>query len=160
MNKKIDVYLDEKSNYINPFHKERISSELSEYILGECKMYAIKEDFEICIHCKENLNKEEQLALVAMIRQNYGVDVQEINLFSRRRNAMAFSCILLGILILCIYLLVDIIPVLSEIVLVIAWVFLWEGVYGLLFDSSKDAIYKKRLKKLTTCKISFEKQNH
>lgn len=155
MNKKIDIYLDEKSSYINPFHKNRISSELSDYILGECKIYSLKEQFEICIHCKENLSKEEQLALVAMIRQNYGVDIQEINLFARRRNGLGLSCILLGILILFIYLLVDIVPVLSEIVLIVAWVFLWEGVYGLLFDGSKDTIHKKRLKKLTCCKISF-----
>lgn len=157
MKNRIDVYLQEKESYINQFHKERISPELSDYILEECKNLSLKETFEIHIHSKE-FNKEEQLHFVDMLRQNYGVDIQELNLIAEKSKLMSLSCILMGIFILFFYILIDIVPVLSEIVLIIAWVLIWEGVYNLLFDGMKNRIQIKRLKKLTRCKIIFEEK--
>ena len=158
MTNKIDVYIDNKNQFQNQFHKERLSPELSNYILEECKSVSLKEKLEIHIYCKEELKKEEQLHFVDMIRRNYGVDIQELLLYSEKNNLMSLICILVGIFILFLYLFVDIIPVLSEVILIIAWVFICEGIYNLLFDGIKNEIYKKRLKKLTECRILFEKQ--
>lgn len=159
MRNRIDVYLNEKESYMNQFHNERISPELSNYILEECKNISLKDNFKIQIYSKEPFSKEEQIHLVDMIRQNYGVDIQELNLIAEKSKLMSLSCILMGIFILFLYILIDIVPVLSEIVLIIAWVLIWEGVYNLLFDSIKNRIQIKRLKKLTKCKIIFEKKN-
>ena len=158
MTNKVDVYVENKNSFQNQFHKERLSKELSNYILEECKAIPLKEKLEIHIYCKEELNKEEQLHVVDMIRRNYGIDIQELLLYSKKNMLMSLICILVGILILFIYLFVDIVPVLSEVILIIAWVFIWEGIYNLLFDGIKNEIYKKRLKKLTECRIIFVKK--
>lgn len=158
MKNRIDVYLNQKESYINQFHNERISPELSDYILEECKTISLKDNFKIQIHSKEPFSKEEQVHLVDMIRQNYGVDIQELNLIAEKSKLMSLSCILMGIFILFLYILIDIVPILSEIVLIIAWVLIWEGVYNILFDGIKNRIQIKRLKKLTECKIIFEKK--
>lgn len=158
MKNKIDVYLDDETSYQNQFHKNRISPELSDYILEECKTISLKEDLEIHVYCKEELDKKEQIHLVDMIRRNYGIDIQELLLYAEKNTLVSLICILVGILILFIYLFVDIIPILSEVILIIAWVFIWEGIYNLLFDGIKNKIYIKRLRKLTECKIIFKKQ--
>lgn len=158
MTNKVDVYVENKNSFQNQFHKERLSKELSDYILEECKAISLKEKLEIHIYCKEELNKEEQLHVVDMIRRNYGIDIQELLLYSKKNMLMSLICILVGILILFIYLFVDIVPVLSEVILIIAWVFIWEGIYNLLFDGIKNEIYKKRLRKLTECRIIFVKK--
>lgn len=158
MANKIDVYVENKSCFQNQFHKERLSPELSAYILEECKTASLKEKIEIHIYCKEELDKREQTYLIDMIRRNYGIDIQELLLYTEKNRLISLICILVGIFILFIYLFVDIIPILSEVILIIAWVFIWEGIYNLLFDGIKNEIYRKRLKKLTECKILFEKQ--
>ncbi len=158
MKNKIDVYLDDETSYQNQFHKNRISPEFSDYILEECKTISLKEDLEIHVYCKEELDKKEQIHLVDMIRRNYGIDIQELLLYAEKNTLVSLICILVGILILFIYLFVDIIPILSEVILIIAWVFIWEGIYNLLFDGIKNKIHIKRLRKLTECKIIFKKQ--
>lgn len=158
MANKIEVYVENKNHFQNQFHKERLSPELGAYILEECKTASLREKIEIHIYCKEELDKREQTHLIDMIRRNYGVEIQELLLLIEKNRLMSLICILVGIFILFIYLFVDIIPILSEVILIIAWVFIWEGIYNLLFDGIKNEIDRKRLKKLTECKILFEQK--
>jgi hypothetical protein len=155
--KTIDVYLNNKSDYINQFHNSRISPELSNYIKEECKSIAPREKFEINIYSNSPLSKLEQQELVNMIRENYGLDVRELYLISDKNKIVSLLCLLFGIMILFVYVLIDIVPILSEIVLIIAWVLIWEAIYNLLFGEVKNKIQIKRLKKLTKCKIVFKK---
>jgi hypothetical protein len=92
-----------------------------------------------------------------MIRENYGLDVRELYLISDKNKIVSLLCLLFGIMILFVYVLIDIVPILSEIVLIIAWVLIWEAIYNLLFGEVKNKIQIKRLKKLTKCKIVFKK---
>ena len=63
---------------------------------------------------------------------------------------------LLGVLFLYLYYFIKINFVLSEMILIVGWVAIWEAVYAWLFVRDKDNIKIKRLKKLANCEIKFE----
>ena len=63
---------------------------------------------------------------------------------------------LLGIIFLYMSYILKINFVLSETILIIGWVAIWEAAYAWLFESDKIKIRIKRLKKLSTCDIKFE----
>jgi hypothetical protein len=155
MKKIIEVNLQDKESYLSVFHKNRISKELSDYILDECKATHPRSELEIHISTDFEFSKGEQRELVDMIRENYGIDIREAYIFIERSRIKNLLCLLVGILFLFINLLVHIIPIVSEIFLIFGWVLIWEGSYNFLFGEFENKVQIKRLKKLTNCKVHF-----
>lgn len=150
----IEVVLNSKEDYINQFHNKKISKELSDYILNESKAFKPNEKLEIHVF-SNNMSIEEKHEFIDMVRENYGIDIRELCILSEKKNISNLLCLLFGIIALFLNLLVDIIPIVSEFVLIFGWVLIWEGIYNMLFDGLKTRIMIKRLKNLTSCKIKF-----
>ena len=150
----IEVVLNSKKDYISQFHDKKISKELSDYILNECKAFKPNEKLEIHVF-SNNMSAEEKHNFIDMVRENYGIDIRELCILSEKKNISNLLCLLFGIIALFLNLLVDIIPIVSEFVLIFGWVLIWEGIYNILFDGLKTRMMIKRLKKLTSCKIKF-----
>lgn len=150
----IEVVLNSKKDYISQFHDKKISKELSDYILNESKAFKPNEKLEIHVF-SNNMSVKEQHEFIDMIRENYGIDIRELCILSEKKNVSNLLCLLFGILALFLNLLVDIIPIVSEFILILGWVLIWEGIYNILFDGLKTRIMIRRLKNLTSCKIKF-----
>lgn len=150
----IEVVLNSKKDYISQFHDKKISKELSDYILNESKAFKPNEKLEIHVF-SNNMSSEEKHNFIDMVRENYGIDIRELCILSEKKNISNLLCLLFGIIALFLNLLVDIIPIVSEFVLIFGWVLIWEGIYNMLFDGLKTRMMIKRLKKLTSCKIKF-----
>ena len=150
----IEVVLNSKKDYISQFHDKKISKELSDYILNESKAFKPNEKLEIHVF-SNNMSVKEQHEFIDMIRENYGIDIRELCILSEKKNVSNLLCLLFGILALFLNLLVDIIPIVSEFILILGWVLIWEGIYNILFDELKTRIMIRRLKNLTSCKIKF-----
>lgn len=97
--------------------------------------------------------KEE---IINKIHNNYKTDLNEQLLMIKYSNIKNFVISLLGILFLYLYYFIKINFVLSEMILIVGWVAIWEAVYAWLFVRDKDNIKIKRLKKLANCEIKFE----
>lgn len=151
----IDVTLNKKEDYINQFNNKRISPNLSEYILSECRKFKPRDKFEIYISHIFSMTKQEKNELVDMIRENYGVDIHEIKVLSEKRVIFDLISILIGIVFLFFSVIVKNIPVVSEVLVIIGWVPIWEAMYSIFFGGLKNRLLRKRLKKLTNCKIKF-----
>ncbi len=151
----IEVTLGKKEDYINKFHNKKISQELSDYILNECKNFKPYQKFEICIFHKFSMTTQDQNELVDMIRENYGVDIHEIKVLTEKRMIFNMLSVLIGIVFLFLSVLTKNIPVINEVLVIIGWVPIWEAIYNMLFGGLKNNILTKRLKRLTNCQIKF-----
>lgn len=151
----IKVILNKEEDYINKFHNQRISTELSDYILSESKAFKPNEKIEIHIITKNKMDSHKQKELVDMIRANYGMSVQEAYIISEKSKMIDLLCFLVGIICLFLSMTLDIFPIVSEVLSILVWVLLWEVLYNILFDGLKNRIMIKHYKRLTKCKIVF-----
>lgn len=154
----IEIYINEKEDYENRFHSERLSQDLSDYILAESRSFPLKADLEIHIFLLNDVSDLEKERIQKLIYENYCMDEKEISLVIEKNKIVSFLLLLVGIFTLFIDLFVEMVPVLSEIILIFGWVFIWEGIYNYFLGGMKNTIRKKRLKKLVTAKILFHKE--
>ena len=74
----IEITLNDKESYKNPFNEDKLSSGLSEYILQECKGMSYSKDIEIKIKAKFTMDRVEKIKLINMIRSSYSNDIKQI----------------------------------------------------------------------------------
>lgn len=151
----IEITLKHREDYINKFNKKRISKELNDYIIEECRGIDLKNNIELHINTNFEMNEEEKNNLVDMIRENYGLDIRDIEELLKKLYIVNVIMIFLGILLLVIWFVILSIPILSEFVLIVGWLLIWEGLNNIMYQSVKNMIKIKRRKKLTSCKIIF-----
>lgn len=149
----IKVTLNKKEDYLNKYNNKRISKELNDYILEECKAIDINNNIEIQINTNFKMDEREKNHLVDIIRETYGLDISDIEELLRKLYFINALMIIFGIIILIIWFLIRNIPILAEFVLIIGWILIWEGINNIMYQTVKNAIKVKRRKKLTTCKI-------
>lgn len=91
------------------------------------------------------------------IRRTFGLKVQDALYYYEKAKSKKTILFLIGIVLIIIYYL-SFIEIVSEIVLILGWLAIWESVYSFLADSSKDYIYIYRLRKLSSSRIYFVSQ--
>ena len=155
----IIINIDNEDDYINKYNSNNLSNDLSNYIYEECKGKPFNNKIGIIIKCSFKLNEEKQKDIVNKIHNNYKIDLEENLLIIKYSTIKKIAIFLLGILCLYLSYFLKINFVLSETVLIIGWVAIWEAAYAWLFESDKNKIKIKRLKKLSTCNIKFEENS-
>ena len=119
----IVLTLDNNSIYKNPFNENKLSDDLSNYILEECKGFDYNSEIEIHIKTNYDITREEKVNIINMIRSNYGNDIKENNVYMNyliRRNIVLFVA---GFLITAYSFFIETkAPILSEIILIIGWI--------------------------------------
>ena len=93
-----------------------------------------------------------------MIRENYGVSIRDTELLSKKLFILNITMTITGIIFLVFYFLSSNIPIISEFILIIGWILIWEGIYNVIFQSIKNKIKIRKSQKLTHCKINFNKK--
>lgn len=152
----IIININDEKDYENKYNSNNLSSELSNYIYEECKGKSINNKVLIVIKSKYQMKDKEKEEIINKIHNNYKTDLNEQLLMIKYSNIKNFVISLLGILFLYLYYFIKINFVLSEMILIVGWVAIWEAVYAWLFVRGKDNIQIKRLKKLANCEIKFE----
>lgn len=149
----IEVTLTKKEDYLNKYNNKRISKELNDYILEECKAIDLKNNIELQINTKFKMEEKEKNHLVDMIRETYGLDISDVEELLKKLYFINFLMIISGIIILILWFIMKNVPVISEFILIIGWILIWEGINNIMYQTAKNTIKIKRRKKLTNCKI-------
>lgn len=152
----IVINIDNEDDYINKYNSNNLSNDLSNYIYEECKGKPFNNKIGILIKSNFKLNEEKQKDIANKIHNNYKIDLEENLLIIKYSTIKKLLIFILGIIFLYMSYVLKINFVLSETVLIIGWVAIWEAAYAWLFESDKIKIRIKRLKKLSTCDIKFE----
>lgn len=154
----IVVTLEDQHSYKNPFNENKLSQDLSNYILEECKGLNYNDELELHIKTKFDISREEKVNIINMIRSNYGIDVRENVIYREhliKKNILLFifGCLFIAYS----FFIEDVSATISEIILIIGWVGIWEVVYSIFFSEYKKRMEIKRLKQLTNSRIIFFK---
>ncbi|MEE0699522.1 MAG: hypothetical protein U0M66_02910 [Bacilli bacterium] len=154
---KIEIFLSSKEAYQNEYNKKRLSSSLSDYILEESKFISPKKKINLIIKTKFELENEEKEELVDMIRNNYGTDVSELIMVSKKLKKLDLIIFIMGVIALLVYFLIPTKFVASEVILIIGWVLIWESTYNFIFRGAGNQLKILRRKQIINGKITFEK---
>lgn len=154
----INITLNKDTEIFNPYNKEQLSENLSNYIYNSCKGSSTNKNIKINILHSHNLNEEEKKEIIDAIRENFGTDIKENILNIRYELVLEIILIIIGTILLITSKLFHLLNtiVIDDVISIFGWVMIWEAAYHFLFVDIKKMIENKRLKKLTEAKINFK----
>ncbi len=154
----INMTFDEKDDYISQFNENKLSNKLSNYILDECRGKPLKNKITLNIKMNYRISNKEKEEFIKMIHNNYKDDLKEYMLILKRSIIKKIIIFFIGVVLIYLAYFKDIMDneVISEIILIIGWVAIWEVAYTWFFESDKNRIMVKRLKQLIKCNINFK----
>ena len=150
----ININLKKKEDFYSRYSNQKLNSELTDFIYNECYGEDYKNNIVINIYTKLKISKNEKNDMMDTIRRTFGLKVQDELYYYEKAKFKKTILFLIGIVLIVIYYL-SFIEVLSEIILILGWLAIWESVYSFLTDSSKDYIRIYRLRKLASSRIYF-----
>lgn len=150
----ININLNSKEEFYSKYSNQKLSSELTDYIYSECYGENYKNNIIINIYTELKISDTEKNEMIDTIRRTFGLKVQDKLYYYEKAKHKKTILFIVGIVLIIIYYL-SFIEVLSEIILILGWLAIWESVYSFLADSSKDYIYIYRLRKLASAHIHF-----
>lgn len=152
----IEVILKDKEDYVSKFNNDRISLDLSNYLINELKTFKLSDKLKIQVSSNFNMSEVEKYGLIKMIKDSYNDDILEIKILSRKLVLVDISIFLAGLICLILYTLSKNVAVMSELILIVGWVLIWEAIYNAIFTKANDKIRIKRRKQLVNSEIIFK----
>ena len=149
----IEIELKNKVDYKNKFNSERISTEMKDYILNEIKTINLKSKIKIIITCKEKLTLHDKEELNKLIKKTFKDDLYDIEIEYKIKIKNACIIMLIGIILLLGYYLINNTFFISEYILIIGWLLIWESAALFLFDSGKIKIKEIRVEQLINSEV-------
>lgn len=155
------VKLNEKQDAISKFSAGEdvtITPELSEYLQQDKEYFKLDKPINIRINCEKELSGEDKDDIKRAIRNHFTKKVSDINedLYS---NKIECIYMLLGtLLFLGIYVVLKFfepLAILSEIILIITWVFMWQFTESIFLNRPKMSKEAIRLYQLLNARIDF-----
>lgn len=155
----IIININDKNILTNSFNDEKLSDELGNYILKSAMQYKISDKLKIIIDHDNLLSNEEELKLKRMIITYYNEQINYKKKLHKFSAVIDFLTFLIGILFICLYYLFFYynIPIISEILLIIGWVAIWEWAYKNIFIDTKNLFKIEKYKQIIQSKIIFKK---
>ena len=145
-----DLYME------HDYLKRELSDSVCKYIEEIAYMIPINTDIEIEIHCPK-ISPAMQEKMENSIKNNYGIEIDDVDYDIMLQNRRAFIMFLIGIVILAINILVDkyIDPVLSNFICVVWWVAIWDMLEIITIDKTDNKWLRLNYQQLYESKISF-----
>ena len=139
------------------YKKLKLSDEVSKYIEEIAYMIPMETDIVIEIHC-EKVDKEKEESMRKIIRNNYGMEIDDIKYDIYKANIKSFFFGIMGILLLIINILTEeyIGEVLSNFICVIWWVAIWDVVELQVMEKSELKWKRLNYEQLYYSEITFE----
>lgn len=136
-----DIYMK------HDFKRLVLSDAIVDYIEEVASIIPFKYDIVLEFHCPK-IEEWEQNKIRKVVRNNFGMDIDDVDYENRMNAWVATGLTLLGILLLVIGYSWEIFAqsVIQEIIFIIGWVLVWDMLEAILFDNNKRKI--KRLNKL------------
>lgn len=155
----VKINIKNKEDYKNKYNENELSSELKQYILDHVKSKNTKQNIKLDIATDFKMDEKEALNLTYMIRRAFGLDVSEIMNISKKRSLKSLFAFILGTIFLLIYSFVPKQYVVTEIILIIGWVLIWESTYNFLFKNIETKLMITRRKQIIKSKIEINKES-
>lgn len=155
MKKQININLNDKTDYTNTYNNNILSYELSNYIIEETKGISTSDKIEFIITSNFSITDNDKNKLISMIRNSFGTDVSEIINFSKKQILANLLILFIGIIFLILYYVIT--PIfISELNLILGWLFIGEAICNFLYHGFENNYKIKRNKQIINAKIIFK----
>lgn len=154
----IPIYLNDiDSLYMkHDFKKLVLSDEMCDYIEEVASIIPFKYEIVLEFHCTE-ISEDEQNRIRKIIKNNYGMEIDDID-YQRRMSAyISFGLFILGMVILILAYALEntVIEIIKEFLLIIGWVVLWDLVEDIIFTDNKRKLERLNKLQLYDSKVEF-----
>ncbi len=124
-----------------------LSDEISDYIEEVASIIPFKHDIILEIHCKR-IDDESQKRIRKVIKNNYGMEIDDIDYETRMSKYISAISLVLGIAIIVLALAIEVekIGIIKELLMLAGWVIVWDILEELIFTNSRRKM--ERLNKL------------
>ena len=138
------------------FQKLTLSDDLCDYIEEIAYIIPIEYAIILEIHCP-TITKEEQERIKKVIKNNYGMEIDDRDYDVKISNQKAFILSILGIILLIIaFALEGKLPeIIREVIYIAGWVSLWEMFEALVLENSKKRVERINKLQLYDSEIRF-----
>lgn len=154
----IPIYLKKIDDIYMKHDRRRLvlSDAMIDYIEEVASIIPFKYDIVLQFHCEEKMTEDDKDRVRRIVKNNFGMEIDDIDYENRMNNYVAAGLTILGIILIVIAYLVEetMFSVIQEILLIVGWVLLWDMLEAILFDNNKRKI--KRLNKLQLYDAKFE----
>ena len=149
MERNIEIDLSNDDDLLERYSENKISKEMLEYIIKQARFIDRSEKFKIVINKKYETNKD----IIKMIKEGLK-DEYNISIKQRHNNNMKqLWLMILGIIFLFLSTLIKEDVIWKEILLISAWVPIWEMIEVELFPDVEGRKRRKIIKKLLNSEI-------
>jgi len=152
---KIEIELKDKKDFVSKYNNNRISNELYNYIKEESKLLNIKEQFNIEIKPQFKMTDEEKELLALNIKKTTSEEIKDLEYIEQKVLIKELLFLMIGIIITFFWFVVRKSEFISEIILIIGWLFVWEAVKKLVFSKVENRLNIKRLKQIVKSDIDY-----
>ena len=138
------------------YKKLVLSNEVESYIDEVASMIPFKHDIILEIHCEE-IGIEEQGRIRKIIKNNYGMEIDDIDYDVRVSRWVSFVLFVIGVIILTvIYAFEDTLSgFVEELLFIVGWVVLWDMLESVLFTDNKRKLDRLNKMQLYDAKVEF-----
>ncbi len=158
----IPIYLKKIDDIYMKHDRRRLvlSDAMIDYIEEVASIIPFKYDIVLQFHCEEEMTQEDKERVRRIVKNNFGMEIDDIDYENRMNNYIAIAMTVLGILLLILAYIVDgtAFSVVQEILLIIGWVLLWDMLESILIDNNKRKIKRLNKLQLYDAKIEFIKK--
>ena len=130
---KLEIELKDKKDFVSKYNNNRISSDLYNYLKDEIKLTNIKENIKIEIKPNFKMSDDEKELLAINIKKTCKEEIEDIKYLHQKVILKEILFLIIGIIITFICFAIKNSPVISEIFLIIGWLFVWESVRNIVF---------------------------
>lgn len=152
---KIEIELKDKKDFVSKYNNNRISNDLYNYIKEEIKLLNLKEKITMEITTQFKMSDKEKELLALNIKKTSNEEIRDLEYLEQKVLLKELILLLIGTIIIFICFLIKNLEFISEIILIIGWLFIWESLYSLIFRRTKNKILKERLKSIINSYIDF-----
>ena len=154
----IPIYLnDVNSLYMKHDYKKLVlSDEMCDYIEEVASIIPFKYEIVLEFHSNE-ITEEEQNRIRKIIKNNYGMEIDDIDYQRRMSGYVSFGLFILGMIILILAYALEnsVIEFIREFLLIIGWVVLWDLVEDIIFTDNKRKLERLNKLQLYDSKVEF-----
>lgn len=144
----IEIYIDEKKDFIEKYNDNKMDSSLIDYLINQISIKD-KRNIKLIIHNKNNF----ELDFIRLVNEGLEKEYKKMIEKRHKTNIKQILLILVGIFALLISMLISENSIFREIFVIIGWVPIWEVIYIGLFSDINDKIKIKNLNKLLKANI-------
>jgi len=139
----VKIRIEEESDLVEHFNKERLSEDLAHYILNEIKYCLEEEVITLQFDLQFKADKKKEQKIIDLIEGYFKNQLFDLRFEKTKGYNKAMIFFIIGILFfLASYFLRDL---LMDVISLLGWVILWEGIYILIFERRELNVEQKKV---------------